>query len=508
MTGVETLKNLVLPGIGQFTILDSATVSEADLGVNFFLEDSSLGKSRAEETVKYLVELNPDVKGHAISQVRCCTSWAPELALTRKNVRSWIGKKESLEPFTLVLIAAPIASSTLRDLQTQLQAREIPTFYLHSVGYYSSFSLQLPPAFPIVDTHPDPTATTDLRLLKPWPALIDFAKKKTTNMDKMNGEEFAHIPWVCLLLCYIEQWKENHDGKAPDTYKEKVEFRNLVRSGSASEENFDEACAAVLKTLNPAKPSSTVLSILNAPEANSLTASSPPFWLIANAVYKFYEKHGELPLPGAVPDMKAQSDTYIQLQNIYKTKAREDCSHVISTVRELEKSIGYPTTIDEKEVENFCKGAAHIHLSRGRPFSAIKKDDSTFTKKLASEVSNPESLIALQIAFLAWDSFYDKHQRAPGAGAEFEEDAQELLQTFDGGAVRSQVGEETYNAFAVKLEKFCTELSRAGGGELHNIASLSGGMIAQEVIKVITKQYIPIDNTCVFDGMTSKTSVL
>ena len=69
MTGVETLKNLVLPGIGQFSILDSATVSEADLGVNFFLEDSSLGKSRAEETVKYLVELNPDVKGHHISEV-------------------------------------------------------------------------------------------------------------------------------------------------------------------------------------------------------------------------------------------------------------------------------------------------------------------------------------------------------------------------------------------------------------------------------------------------------
>ena len=69
VTGVETLKNLVLPGIGQFTILDSGIVSEADLGVNFFLENPSLGKFRAQETVKYLQELNPDVKGHAISEV-------------------------------------------------------------------------------------------------------------------------------------------------------------------------------------------------------------------------------------------------------------------------------------------------------------------------------------------------------------------------------------------------------------------------------------------------------
>lgn len=49
---------------------------------------------------------------------------------------------------------------------------------------------------------------------------------------------------------------------------------------------------------------------------------------------------------------------------------------------------------------------------------------------------------------------------------------------------------------------------RAGGAELHNIASLTGGLIAQEAIKVITKQYVPIDNTCVFDGVKSKSSII
>lgn len=63
VVGVETLKNLVLPGIGGFTIVDPATVTETDLGVNFFLEEESLGKSRAEETCRLLMELNPDVQG-------------------------------------------------------------------------------------------------------------------------------------------------------------------------------------------------------------------------------------------------------------------------------------------------------------------------------------------------------------------------------------------------------------------------------------------------------------
>jgi hypothetical protein len=68
VTGIELLKNLVLPGIGQFTIQDSALVSEADLGVNFFLDEDCLGGYRAEHTSRLLQELNPDVRCHAVSE--------------------------------------------------------------------------------------------------------------------------------------------------------------------------------------------------------------------------------------------------------------------------------------------------------------------------------------------------------------------------------------------------------------------------------------------------------
>lgn len=70
VVGLETLKNLVLPGIGNFTIQDSATVSHADLGVNFFLEEEHVGGYRAEHTCNLLKELNPDVQGHYITEVR------------------------------------------------------------------------------------------------------------------------------------------------------------------------------------------------------------------------------------------------------------------------------------------------------------------------------------------------------------------------------------------------------------------------------------------------------
>lgn len=38
-------------------------MTEADLGVNFFLDDSHLGKSRARGLTELLLELNPEVQG-------------------------------------------------------------------------------------------------------------------------------------------------------------------------------------------------------------------------------------------------------------------------------------------------------------------------------------------------------------------------------------------------------------------------------------------------------------
>lgn len=48
---------------------------------------------------------------------------------------------------------------------------------------------------------------------------------------------------------------------------------------------------------------------------------------------------------------------------------------------------------------------------------------------------------------------------------------------------------------------------RAGNSELHNIASFVGGVVSQEAIKLLTHQYVPMNNTFVFDGMKSRSEV-
>lgn len=96
------------------------------------------------------------------------------------------------------------------------------------------------------------------------------------------------------------------------------------------------------------------------------------FWVIASAVKKFYEKHGCLPLPGSLPDMKAQSNVYVKLQGIYKAKARKDAQEVLEIAKALK---GGNKDVDPVEVEMFCKNASFVKLvnatTEGRNLASI-----------------------------------------------------------------------------------------------------------------------------------------
>ncbi|KAI9649546.1 hypothetical protein NHQ30_002126 [Ciborinia camelliae] len=477
--GVETLKNLVLPGIGKFTIADDALVNEADLGVNFFLDEESLGQSRAEQCVKLLQELNPDVKG----------DWYPKL---KDDKIHQVFEADQQHKYTLIIYSFPIDPRILALAEKYSATHKVPLVSIHSAGFYSYFKTHLPGNFPIVDTHPDSTATTDLRLLHPWPELLSFATDLTKNIDILSDHEHGHIPYLVLLLHFLGKWKGEH-GSYPITYKEKTEFRKTVSNGTrrnnaeGGEENFDEAVAAVLKTISARSLESSVKEIFEYKPTEA--ESELDFWIIADAIKKFYVMHNELPLPGSVPDMKAQSNIYVQLQNIYKAKARSDVQEVLETIR------AHPRGKDIKleEVEVFCKNAAFIKLIRGSdPKTDLQKITSMFTSEFENDENAPFTMMPLSNLPIYLTLRATSH--SPSATSP------EIL---------AQIEKEIPHASSnPRVKKAAEEVARAKGGELHNISSLTGGMVAQEIIKIITKQYVPIDNTCIFDGITSRTQVL
>ena len=183
-----------------------------------------------------------------------------------------MAKPETLQQYTLILITSPSkVLGGLKEIATYAQTHLIPLLYVHSNGFYSQFSVQLPEEFPIVDTHPDPASTQDLRLLKPWPELEHYWKAKVGDISKVSDHDHGHIPYMILLLHYLERWKESHEGKYPESYAQKSEFRAIVKNGARTnnpeggEENYDEAVGAVLKSLNPPSISSGLRDIFDAP---------------------------------------------------------------------------------------------------------------------------------------------------------------------------------------------------------------------------------------------------
>lgn len=130
-TSTSILKNLVLPGIGAFTILDEALVSPADAGNNFFLDGQhSIGKKRAQEAVRLLGELNDDVNGH----------WD-----TRRldDVLRTEGGREWIKGFTIVVAhnLEPIILDKLAGLLWDDETAP-PLLVVRSAGFLAEFFIQ------------------------------------------------------------------------------------------------------------------------------------------------------------------------------------------------------------------------------------------------------------------------------------------------------------------------------------------------------------------------------
>lgn len=119
----------MLPGVGAFTILDDAIVTPADAGNNFFLGGlHSIGKSRAQEAVRLLSELNEGVRGHA--DVR--------------NIEQLLAAgKSELFKYTLV-IAHNLAQSHIESLSQLLWEDEDapPLVVVRSTGFLAEFFIQ------------------------------------------------------------------------------------------------------------------------------------------------------------------------------------------------------------------------------------------------------------------------------------------------------------------------------------------------------------------------------
>ncbi|OQR80791.1 SUMO-activating enzyme (SAE) [Achlya hypogyna] len=483
-TGSEVLKNLVLPGIGNFEICDGNTVCEADLGNNFFVTDADLGRPRAQVVTELMLEMNPDVHG---------TFRHESAAHVAEYEPSYIGQ------FNMV-IATQLPEPALSALAATCQTNDIPLLIVHSFGLLGHVRLQAP-NHTIVDSKPD-APWHDLRIAEPFPELLSFANE--FNLEAMNSHEHGHVPYVVILLQAINEWKAAHDGDLPKTFAAKSEFKASVQAkarGSFGQEvNFLEAVDNAFKAYVLSKDAipDDVRDVLAHASTLTLTPATSTFWFLARALAGFVATHGTLPHSGHVPDMTAFTASYVALQKLYMDKAKRDAAVVLASVRQLLADVDPARAVSEDEVADYCKHASCTGMLQTRSLAeetaAVHLDDVDM-----EEEDSVQSPLIWYFMLRAVHRFIAEFGKYPGVhdGPELEQDAKWLLEA------AQAIAPEPFPVAWLTLDH-AREVCRYAEAEVHNVAAVLGGIAAQEAVKIITNQFTPINNTYLFNGITGR----
>ncbi|KAM9301535.1 NEDD8-activating enzyme E1 regulatory subunit [Gastrophryne carolinensis] len=485
-TGTEILKNLVLPGIGTFTIVDGNLVSGEDVGNNFFLTRNNIGKSRAQAAMELLQELNEDVTGNFVAE-------HPDQLLDSDP--SFFNK------FTVV-IATQLPESTLLRLAETLWNASIPLLICRAYGFVGYMRVVIK-EHTVIESHPD-NALEDLRLDQPFSELQEHLQ--LYNLDSMERKDHSHTPWLVVVAKCLEKWRRENAGQIPKTYKEKEAFRDLIRQGilknengvPEDEENFEEAVKNVNTALNITKVPSNIEEIFSDLRCTNISQQTRNFWILARAVKEFTvaEGKGILPLRGTIPDMIADSDKFIKLQNVYREKAKKDASTVEHYVSKILLSVGRPPeSISEKDIRLFCRNCAFLRVVQGRSLAEEYGLDSARKDDIVSFMENPDNEIVFYLMLRAVDRFHKQHGRYPGIyNYQIEGDFGKLKTCINGFL-------QEYGLSLSVKDDYIQEFCRYGAAEPHTIASFLGGAAAQEVIKIITKQFVIFNNTFIYNAM-------
>lgn len=220
------------------------------------------------------------------------------------------------------------------------------------------------------------------------------------------------------------------------------------------------------------------------------------FWIITNAVRQFRDSPaqgaGLLPLSGGFPDMKAESKSYVELQNMYRTRAQRDAALVLENAQATLSKLGRdPESITLEEVSLFTKHSNFIRRINYRPLTceySLPCDDH-HRRTVIDALNNwdtEESLIHDYIAIRAFQEYYSTIGRFPGAEDKGLKKDQEMLEAFAGDYLKTL---DYIGGLADRTKNLVQEVVRAGGSELHVIASFAGGMVAQEIVKVRLTSY-------------------
>ncbi|KAG2428848.1 hypothetical protein HYH02_014260 [Chlamydomonas schloesseri] len=557
-TGSETLKNLVLGGIASFTIVDGGKVEARDLGNNFLVSASNLGEPRAKVVTELLQELNESVSGSYVEEV-------PEVLIADNpaffNGFDLVIATQMREQDAVALDAICRATGRAKLLLVRsyglvgyLRASLPEHRIVESKPDSQLDDLRLNAPWPELSAF---AASFDLGTLDEVAhAHVPYVVLLLQAAARWRGAHGGGLP---------------ASGADKSAFKAQAVggMRRTADGVPLPSENFDEALKAAFHVWTPYSIPSEVRALL-ADEAAQLSGGggggadggsggagggcgglgpgSDDFWVLVAALRAFVENEGEgcLPLEGSIPDMHATTDLYLRLAAVYRDKAERDVAAVEGHVRRLLAALGRPPdAIPHDVVRSYCRHARHLRCVRYRTLAEETAPDTARGAALAgalaaggggflgpTDAPPGSSDAALYVLLRAADRFFAQTGRYPGDGSGDPADDVPLLRQAAqqvlidtgvvpgaGGGSASGVGFNPRKspdsssgsgaaAAAAVSEDLIAEFCRFGAAELHVIGAFMGGVAAQEAIKLVTRQFVPLAGSLIYNAMAATTTVL
>ncbi|GMT18224.1 hypothetical protein PFISCL1PPCAC_9521 [Pristionchus fissidentatus] len=567
--GTEILKSLVLAGIDSFCIVDDAIVSEPDLGTNFFLDAADLGKPRAEAALLLLKELNPSVRGTCLlrspvsTEERHLEELRPFSVVVATNMAEC--KAAPISAFLYDRGIPMIYSRVYGFLGTiRIAVAEQPIVNTHRENQAPDLRLDAPfPALQSLIDAIDFDKMTDEQVRHtPYLILYALALKEYRKTDPTafpstlkERKEFLH--YVMKLA------RERESGGTDENFDQaksamarslrKTQMPSSVRAILADAKCGEGEEATAARGTDPFWIMCTALRrfvdrhgvLPLSGQLPDMASDSASYARLATVYHEKALADAEEVLAHARELQKrargagADADADVERDENDDGTGSGDKSKS-SPLLPSRASASPSSSITHETCMRMCKNAAAMDLQRGtavdswsgagfRPvlasIAATAQYDEETEKPLAVSSNAGSAHPAVWLLMLrAVDRFNEEKSRSeideyPGTnGIPCEMDSRDLWERVkkivDEGLRREEKNEEesmeeddltAETVLAQVPYSACSEMCRYAASEPHAIASLLGGMAAQEVIKLATRQYIPVENTLVYDAHSGLT---
>ncbi|GAV54863.1 hypothetical protein ZYGR_0AS01860 [Zygosaccharomyces rouxii] len=344
----------------------------------------------------------------------------------------------------------------LQELSNKRESsRNFPPVLVTAVNYPLAYTyLWLKEIHFVVTTNPE-YVVSDLRVNEPWDEFLQYTKY--LDFCKLREEELAEIPYPLILSKALGATSRDER-----PLHQKLDDYYLKYSPQAlSDSNYRQAkryARQVNRTSEFGRQ--RVQELLHRLEgyqhSNWHDFVNGRLMALCQALGRFLDRYHQLPLPSEFPDMEAGTQIYNDLKMIYQKKARRDCE----TMEAILTQLGFPD-FPKMLVKKFC-------------------DNINYWTLLEPTVSEP-SVPGIYSSTVLMR--YADEQEATES-----EHEKKLLKNL------LNLAEGSYDSGTLVSSFPAT--------------AFLGGVVAQEVVKLVTHQYIPIDNTFVYDLISDESSTI